>query len=60
MLEHVLNERGSTWALRYWRLHAPGFKPLTAEEFERLSQDERMDYLVRAIADLRADMKRRE
>ena len=60
MLEHVLNEGGSTWALRYWRRHAPSFKPLTVEEFEHLSQDERMDYLIRAIADLRGDMNRRE
>ena len=60
MLEYVFNESGWTWALRYWRMHAPSFKTLTVEEFERLSQDERMDYLVRAIADLRADMNRRE
>lgn len=60
VLEHVLNERGSTWALRYWRMHAPSFKPLTVEEFERLSQDERMDYLIRAIADLRGNINKRE
>jgi hypothetical protein len=41
-------------------MHAPSFKPLTAEEFERLSQDERTDYLVRAIADLRGSMNKRE
>jgi hypothetical protein len=41
-------------------MHAPSFKTLTVEEFERLSQDERMEYLIRAIADLRGDMNRRE
>ncbi|HZO01563.1 MAG TPA: hypothetical protein VFB93_10210 [Burkholderiales bacterium] len=29
------------------------FKPLSKEEFERLSVDERMDYLHRLMADLR-------
>jgi hypothetical protein len=41
-------------------MRAPSFKTLTVEEFERLSQDERMEYLIRAIADLRGDMNRRE
>jgi len=53
MLEHVLNEKGTAWALRYWRMHGPRFKRLTREEFERLSQEERMDYLIRVMADLR-------
>jgi hypothetical protein len=60
LLEHVLNEGGSTWALRYWRRHAPSFKPLTVEEFEQLPQDERMDYLVRVIGDLRGKTNKRE
>jgi hypothetical protein len=41
-------------------MHAPSFKALTVEEFERLSQDERMDYLVRVIADLRGKTNKRE
>lgn len=60
MLEHVLNEKGATWALRYWRMHAPRFKRLTAEEFERLSQEERMDYLIRVMADLHERFEERK
>jgi hypothetical protein len=52
MSEYVLNERGTTWALRYWRMHAPPFRRLTVEAFERLCREDRMDYLIRVIADL--------
>jgi hypothetical protein len=33
------------------------FKPLSKEEFERLSVDERMDYLHRLMADLRQKLE---
>jgi hypothetical protein len=33
------------------------FKPLSKEEFERLSVDERMDYLHRLMAELRQKLE---
>lgn len=35
----------------------PAFRALTREEFERLSFEERMDYLSRAMDDLRSRLE---
>ena len=59
MSDYASNEKGAIWALRYWRMHGPRFKRLTMAEFERLSQEERMAYLIEAMADLRERFEER-
>ena len=33
------------------------FRPLTKDEFERLSQEQKMEYLLRVMADIRAKLE---